>query len=355
MRQTILTLNPGSSSLKFALFDAETRPLLRGSFEKIRGTHSAKLHEMKRRLKGAQPSLVGVRIVHGGSFREAVAYTPAVEQRLKSLVPLAPLHQGAGLNLLRSIRQLYPRARRAVAFDTAFFVDLPAEAKQYAIPSSVARRYGIRRFGFHGLSHEWAMEQAALRLGKPVEQLKLITLHLGSGASAAAIDRGHPIETSMGLTPMEGLVMATRSGDLDPGIVFHLARAGWPIQRIESVVNSASGWKGIAGTSDFRELLVAAGLRKPDAGRKTIPASRRQAAGLALDMSVHRIVKYIGAYHALLGGADAIVCTGSIGAGSAPLRRILNDWLRPLGLPEALAIPTDEEALIARSVLRFLP
>jgi acetate kinase len=356
----ILILNAGSSSLKYALFDRTAQLVFRGSYENIRpGGYPGKLKDIVRLLMAAGESLgdialVGHRVVHGGHFREATLLSERSEQYLHGLVPLAPLHQKTDVEIIRLARKFFPEAKQAAAFDTAFFADLPDEAANYAIPQAVAKRYGIRRYGFHGLSHEWAMYQAALALKKPVSRLKLITLHLGSGASAAAIDRGQPIDTSMGLTPLEGLVMSTRSGDIDSGVIFHLARAGWTIRRIEELLTKKSGWYGVSGQADFRTVLAAAGIRTPGWRATTANKADRLRSGLAVDLAVHRIVKYLGAYQALLGGADALVCTGTIGSGNAAFRRILRDWVRPMGIAKIVVVASDEEALIARAVSRFL-
>jgi len=301
---------------------------------------------------------VGHRVVHGGpEFSEPVLVTPEVEADIERLELLAPLHNPANLRGIRVARELLPYRPHVVVFDTGFFSDLPPEAYTYAIDREVARDWQIRRYGFHGTSHDFVSHRAAEVVGRPYEELRQIVLHLGNGASASAIDRGRVVDTSMGLTPLEGLVMGTRPGDLDPGVLIHLVRdRGLSGEELSTLLNKNSGLKGMAGVGDFRELLRLADDGDADAA-------------LAYDVVVHRLRRYVGGYWALLGELDVITFTAGVGENLPRLRADALASLRTWGVevdPEAnasgsgarvvstpesrvtvLVVPTNEEFAIA--------
>ena len=284
---------------------------------------------------------------------------------IEELIPLAPLHNPANVTGIKVMRELLPDVPQVAVFDTAFHQTMPARAFHYALPAEFYRSYGVRRYGFHGTSHQYVAGEAARHLGRPLETLNLITLHLGNGASATAIERGRSIDTSMGLTPLEGLVMGTRCGDLDPAVHFYLARkTGRPFEEIEGILNKESGLKGICGVNDMREIQDRA--QGGDAQ-----------AELALEMFCYRVRKYIGAYYAALGSVDAIVFTGGIGENSAAVRTKSCEGLSALGITlderrnnadaggireiqaeegrvRILVIPTNEEHEIARQTVEVI-
>lgn len=308
-------------------------------------------------------SAIGHRVVHGGeAFTAPARIDDTVLAAIEKMTPLAPLHNPANLEGIKICRALNPKIPQIAVFDTAFHQTMPPAAYHYALPSSLYKEHGVRRYGFHGTSHQYVAQCAADYLKRPLQSLNLITLHLGNGCSAAAIKAGQSIDTSMGMTPLEGLIMGTRSGDIDPEIIFFLAReTGMTLNDIEAMLNKQSGLKGISGVSDMREVQQKA-------------AAGDQQANLALSMFTYRVKKYIGAYFAALGRVDAIVFTGGIGENSPEIRNLICTGLNALGIkpaPEAthqntpeistfhqsdkdvalLAIPTDEELAIARSCI----
>jgi len=258
---------------------------------------------------------IGHRVVHGGEyFSGPIQITPSVRETIEKLIPLAPLHNPANLEGINAFSKTYPDLLQVAVFDTAFHQTLPAHAYHYAIPLILKKKYAIRRYGFHGTSHSYVSKMAAKLLAKPIKSLNLITLHLGNGASAAAIQGGKSIDTSMGMTPLEGLMMGTRSGDIDPAIIPYLTRNGYDISEVDHLLNKESGLKGICGTNDMREIITLADKGNEDAK-------------LALEMFVSRIVKYIGGYAALLGNVDAIVFTGGIGEYAVKVREMVCEKL----------------------------
>jgi acetate kinase len=243
-----------------------------------------------------------------------------VLETIRDLIPLAPLHNPANLLGIEAARRVFPGVPQVAVFDTAFHQSMPAHAFTYALPYSLYALHHVRRYGFHGTSHLWVAKEAAAHLGKPLHLLHLITLHLGNGASAAAIRQGVSVDTSMGMTPLEGLVMGTRCGDLDPAILFYLRRVtGMPEGELEALLNKGSGLKGICGANDMREIL-----RMADHGEPL--------AQLALELYCYRVKKYIGAYFAALGRVDAVVFTGGIGENAAPIRKRCCQGLEGLGI-----------------------
>ena len=260
-------------------------------------------------------------MVHGGrKFSAPVLVDDAVLAAIKDLVPLAPLHNPANLAGIEVARAALPDVPQVAVFDTAFHHTLPEAAATYAIDRETAERYGIRRYGFHGTSHAYVSRRTAELLGRPYEQLNTITLHLGNGASACAVANGRSVATSMGMSPLQGLVMGTRSGDLDPTVIFHLRReGGLSVDEIDDLLNHRSGLLGLTGVNDMREVLErrAAGDR---------------AAELAFDVYCRRITGYVGAYYALLGRVDAITFTAGVGEHAAPVRAAALAGLDRLGI-----------------------
>jgi len=312
-------------------------------------------------LTASELSAVGHRVVHGGEiFYEPTLITDAVVESIDKLSTLAPLHNPANVTGIRSARELLPDVPQVAVFDTAFFHGLPDAAKTYAIDADIAAAHGVRRYGFHGTSHEYVSGRVSELLGGDPAAHNQIVLHLGNGASASAIRGGRAVDTSMGLTPLEGLVMGTRSGDLDPGILLHLARtAGLDIDGIDELLNRRSGIKGLSGVNDFRALF---GLI--DTGDA--------AARLAYDVYVHRLRRYIGAYLVELGRVDAITFTAGVGENNAQVRADALAGLQRFGIavdpvannakdraarrispPDSevtvFVVPTDEELAIARA------
>ncbi|WP_428623059.1 acetate/propionate family kinase [Sedimenticola sp.] len=390
---TILVINSGSSSIKYQLFNHQTQPLASGQLDRIGQAESR--HWLRWRdedgaaqywestgpaadhhralewvveqldasgaLDSRQPlTAIGHRVVHGGErFKQPVLIDESVMEAIRDMIPLAPLHNPANLEGIEVTRTLFPDLPQVAVFDTAFHQTMPSYAFRYPLPERFYRNYQVRRYGFHGTSHHYVAKQAAAYLRTPLEQLNLVTLHLGNGCSAAAIQAGTCIDTSMGMTPLEGLMMGTRCGDIDPALHFYLLReAGLSPEQLEKLLNKESGLKGVCGSSDMREVSKKA--RQGDADAR-----------LARAMFAYRIKKVIGGYYAALGRVDAIIFTGGIGEHDAALRQQICTGLEALGIrlsggeePTAgdaiqslheaeaaiklLVIPTDEELEIAR-------
>ncbi len=338
----ILVLNAGSSSLKYKLFEgAHLDTVMAGMVESIRpGGYREAILEMETSLKEhgmdslGDVDAIGHRVVHGGErFVESAVIDAEVVIAIEALIPLAPLHNPANLEGIRTARAHAPDVPQVAVFDTAFHQQMSPQAYRYALPKALYTEAGIRRYGFHGTSHAYVAHRAAEATGSELSKINLITLHLGNGASACAIRGGVSVDTSMGMTPLEGLVMGTRSGDLDPAILFYLVREkGYTFDQLDRLLNRESGLKGICGENDMRRIH--ARIAEGDAD-----------AALALEMFVYRIRKYIGAYVAVLGRVDALVFTGGIGQNDVVVReRILQDL--PFDIP-VLVVPTDEERAIA--------
>ncbi|MET0792384.1 MAG: acetate kinase [Polyangiaceae bacterium] len=386
--QAVLVINCGSSSLKFALIepdsgrvqhhglaerlgmpsadlvldDGESEALVSGA------DHGVALDRILERVKSERVAAVGHRVVHGGErFSESVLLDDAVVAQIDACTPLAPLHNPANLLGIREARARFPRVPQVAVFDTAFHHRMPPRAFQYAVPHEWYERYGLRRYGFHGTSHRFVAEEAAARLGRPLAELMLVTAHLGNGCSACAISGGQSVDTTMGLTPLEGLVMGTRSGDVDPNLHEFLAKqSGLGLAEITELLNKKSGLLGLSGTSnDMRTLLEA---RSGGDAR----------AALAIDVFCHRLAKAVLGLCAGLTRLDALVFTGGIGEHAAEIRAQTLSQLRILGAALdaslnadhgkhsngritqessgvlALVIPTNEELVIAREAARFL-
>lgn len=323
----ILALNCGSSSIKSALIDSARRRRLadvRREDVDASGFSEAVahvLHEMRARSAGhGEPDAIAHRIVHGGErFVRATQIDDTVLGEIEQLSDLAPLHNPPALAAVRQARAAYPQTPHIAIFDTAYHATLPRHAREYALPQDLRERLGIRRYGFHGISHSHVMHSVAAHVGAAPSELRIISCHLGNGASAAAIEHGRSVETSMGMTPLEGLVMGTRAGDLDPGVLVYVLQSGaLDVSTLDALLNKQSGMEGLTGTNDLREI------------------ERRAAAGdeqcrLALAIYAHRVRKYIGAYAAVMGGVDAIAFTGGVGENSAPMRAACLQRLEFLG------------------------
>jgi acetate kinase len=390
----VLVLNSGSSSLKYQLVRAATAEVLasgtverigepsgvithktpdgRASADRPFADHGAALVAVEDQFAEHGPDLaavgivaVGHRVVHGGpDFSDPVIIDDAVLAEIRDLSPLAPLHNPAAVAGIEAARVQFPVPHVAV-FDTAFFTGLPAEARTYAIPRELAEQNRIRRYGFHGTSHAYVSRTAAETLGRDLAELNQIVLHLGNGCSASAIRGGRAVDTSMGLTPLQGLVMGTRSGDVDPGLhTFLHNELGMTIADIDALLNKQSGLKGLSGVNDFREL-------------ERLRSGGDEAAQLAIDVYVHRLRHYLGAYAAILGRLDLVVFTAGVGENSARLRAAVLADLPVLGIAvdternemssreariissggssvTVMVVPTNEELAIARQALELV-
>ena len=387
----IFVLNCGSSSLKYKLYAMENEQVLaEGRVERIGQENAIITHQSqgKEKVSKTMPILehtvaireclnlltdpqqgviknvseidaVGHRVVHGGeSFSDSVLIDDRTKEILDSLAELAPLHNPANVTGIRAAEKIMPKTPQVAVFDTAFHSTIPSHAHLYAIPYTIYQRHKVRRYGFHGTSHKYVSQRAAELMGRDIADLKIISCHLGNGASIAAIAGGKSVDTSMGFTPLEGLMMGTRSGDIDPGAIFYIMRKeGLTLHEIDSMLNKHSGLFGIAGVSDMRDIEK--GIEEDDKLCK-----------LAFDIYEYRIRKYIGSYIAAMNGVDAIVFTAGIGENTPALRSQLVANLPYLGISineennkkrgedieistpdskvKVFVIPTDEELVIAR-------
>lgn len=387
MSTPVLLLNCGSSSIKYQVIDADSEAVVAsGIIQRIgeesgsldhkldgemvhvdRGfpNHARALTYLVRVFNAHGPDLhtikaVGHRTVHGGDkFRAPVVIDDQVIEDLRAISPLAPLHNPPGIAGIEAARDALPDVPHVAIFDTAFFASLPPEAYTYAVPSQLAKSHHVRKYGFHGTSHSYVSKRVAEFLGRDYSELKQIVCHLGNGASVSAIDRGVAVDTSMGLTPLAGLVMGTRSGDVDPGLHAFLGRElGLSLNEVDNLLNKKSGMLGLSGVTDFRDL------------RELIDEGD-EAAALALDVYCHRLLSYIGSYIAVLGGVDAITFTAGVGENDPIVRAKIVSRLGFIGatLDEAangvrsgqaraistadskvavLVVPTNEELAMAR-------
>ena len=391
----VLVVNCGSSSIKYQLYDISAqRAVAKGIVGNIGEEDSYLEHQVDEQVfrqaipiqnhrsgfdiiintllnkeRGVISEIsdvcaVGHRIAHGGSdFTESTLLTEDVVKKIEKIIPLAPLHNPANLLGVSEAKRLLPDVPHVAVFDTTFHQTMPPRAYLYALPYEYYEKYRIRRYGFHGTSCRYVSRQAAKLLGKPIENLKMIICHLGNGVTLAAVDGGKSIDTSMGFTPLEGLMMGTRAGDIDPGVIFHLYReSGLSIDQIDSLLNRESGLLGISGISnDMRKIVDEAN-------------NGNESCQLALDMFTYRIKKYIGAYAAALGGLDALVFTAGIGENSPLVREKICNGLEFLGISldnqvnknieeaeriisgkdstvQIIVIPTDEEQMIVLDTL----
>ncbi|MFE6895010.1 acetate kinase [Streptomyces sp. NPDC057694] len=372
----VLVLNSGSSSVKYQLLDmASHERLAVGLVERIgeetsRLKHTplaadGKAREQNRRIADHAEALnavadelaadglgldspelaaIGHRVVHGGlKFTEPTVVDDTVLAEIERLIPVAPLHNPANLTGIRTAMELRPDLPQVAVFDTAFHTTMPESAARYAIDVATADEHRVRRYGFHGTSHAYVSRKTAELLGKDPSEVNLIVLHLGNGASASAVRGGECVDTSMGLTPLEGLVMGTRSGDVDPAVIFHLMRVGkMSPDEIDILLNQKSGLVGLCGDNDMREIR-----RRIDEGD--------EAARLAFDIYIHRLKKYIGAYYAVLGRVDAIAFTAGVGENAAPVREAAVAGLEELGLAvdgELNSVRSDEARIISPEYAR---
>lgn len=342
MKKYILVFNAGSSSLKFELFDFQTlRSLYEYHFEEIgsdkMGEYTKKaFHMLQSFLHKGKIMKIGHRVVHGGAkYSKSTLISNKVIADIRKFSNLAPLHNPANLAVILACKKLFPKIPQVACFDTAFHHTIPEKAYLYALPRSLFKKYGVRKYGFHGLSHEYVFHEAQKKLGKSKTK-RTITCHLGNGCSLTAILDGKSVDTTMGFTPLEGIPMGTRSGDIDPGIIFFLARKGWKIQKIEHMLQHESGFKGMAGVSDVRTVL------------KKAKHGNRQAK-LALEIFCYRTAKAISGLTASLGGLDCLVFTGGIGEHAGNLRKKIVSMLPFHGF-KILVVPTDEEKHIVHLI-----
>lgn len=347
----VLVINSGSSSIKYKLFDMPQEFLIsKGIIEHIGEensriqNHQAGLKIILERIRDV--SLVGHRVVHGAEeFTEPVLIDNAVIRKIKQCSLLAPLHNPANLSGILACRKLLSGIKQIAVFDTAFHQTLPEYAYIYGLPYVYYKKFGIRKYGFHGTSHSYVALEAAKILKKPIKRLNLITCHLGNGCSITAVHRGKSIDTSMGFTPLEGLIMGTRCGDIDPALVTYIMRKEkLDVSQIEDVLNKASGLKGISGASNDMRVLE----EKARAGDYR--------AKLAKDIFIYRIKKYIGAYTAIMGGCDALVFTAGIGENQRSVRDGICDgtFSHLKEKPRVLVISTNEELMIARQAYSLI-
>lgn len=358
----VLVINSGSSSIKYQLIDVESNAeLIGGTLERVTD-HVQALKELLPELRAdknfLEPEAIGHRVVHGGErFSEPTLITPEVLAEIESLIPLAPLHNPGNLAGINACMEAFPETPQVAVFDTAFHQSMPASSFRFAIDTEVSKAHGLRKYGFHGTSFSYVTKAAAEFLGKEVKDTNLIILHIGNGASACAVKNGKSFDTSMGLSPLPGLVMGTRSGDIDPTVVFYLHReAGMSIQQIDEFMNKQSGLLGMAGSADMRDVL-ARSANDPKAKE-------------ALEVYAQRIRFYLGGYYSLLGEVDAVVLTAGVGENSVGFRELLFES-KPLGIEldpklneqansgprristdssaiKLLVIPTNEELEIAK-------
>ena len=369
----VLVINCGSSSVKYQVVDADTgTAAAQGKIERVGadgGTHAEAMARILADNAHLTIDAVGHRVVHGGAkFHQACVIDDEVLSAIEACVPLAPLHNPKNLAGIAAAREKLPSVPHVAVFDTAFHARMPRRSRTYAIQPELAEAHGIRRYGFHGTSHQYVAERAAEYLGRPLNELRLISCHLGNGASACAIEFGHSTDTSMGMTPLEGLVMGTRSGDLDPGVVLKLA-AELGIEEADRLLNRDSGLAGLSGHgNDLRDIQARA-------------AAGDDRARLALSVFAHRVRKYVGAYAAAMGGVDAVILTGGIGENSAEMRHRILQRLDFIGLclhedknddakvshdapvfdistdsarVRALVVATNEELMIARETAKLV-
>lgn len=366
MKKRILVLNCGSSSVKYALFDRNEKEHIRGIVERI-GTkvkdHKTAIKNILNKLiqKNYLSSLqdiaaVGHRVVHGGDITKSVVVTKSVMNAIKKAATLAPLHNPHNIEGIKAIQHLLPTIPNIAVFDTAFHTTIPAYAATYALPFALSKKYNIKRYGFHGISYQYICEELKKKYGKLPS--RLLVCHLGNGSSICAIKNGKSVDTSMGFTPLEGLMMGTRCGDIDPGVIFHIARMRKECRDMDEILNFKSGLKGIANRNDMRDIWKR--------------AKRNSLAKLALHMYCYRLQKYIGAYTGVLGGIDALVFTAGIGEHAWYVRERVCTDLRYLeifldhgrnkenkeiisqGRTKVYVLHTNEERMIAREVQRLL-
>ncbi len=382
----ILVLNCGSSSLKFSLFDDLLNEVIKGIFERI-GSHNSFCDFKKERIEQIFDThkdaliflfnkftkvginiddikIIGHRVAHGGNNNDSILVDYKVIEGMKAVNNLAPLHNPIQMSVVEACMELFPNIKNSLSFDTAFHHTIPDFAYTYAIPIELSEKYSIKKYGFHGLSHEFVLNEYANKTGKSIDELNLIICHLGSGASICAIKNGKSIDTSMGFTPLEGLVMGTRSGDIDPSIPIFLARnEGMDLDEIENMLNKRSGLMGLTGMQnvDMREILYLADYPVSDFDGSYLNEKftfedlvlLKKRCKLAIDVFVYRIKKYIGSYYFILGKVDAIIFTAGIGERSEVIRDLIIKDL-PIGDTKVEVIATNEEKMIAMEASQFI-
>ncbi|MFH1582481.1 MAG: acetate/propionate family kinase [bacterium] len=331
----ILVLNCGSQSIKYKVFNKKLKVLKKGKFSlENQKEYAIVLNRELRKMTNIEK--VCHRVVHGGEkFREPIKVDKKSLMELKKYNKLAPLHNPYNLLGIETSLKVFPEAKQIAVFDTGFYKDIPEKAYLYALPELLNNKYGFRRFGFHGISHEYAAKEGAKKIGRKFQSLNIISCHLGGGSSVTAIKKGKVIDTSMGFTPLEGVVMMTRSGNIDPGVILQLGKE-LSFKKLDNILNRQSGVKGISGSSEMLEVL-----RRVKRGDKK--------AKLALDVFVYSIQKYIGSYYAILGGGcDLLIFTGAIGVGSAKIRSMITKGLNILKDTKVISVKPDEELMIAK-------
>ena len=338
----IFALNCGSSSLKSAVIDTDRRchvvdvRVQQLETATLPATVGRVLQQLRERSRHhGPPGAIAHRVVHGGErFVQPTRIDDDVLAQIEGLSHLAPLHNPPALAAIRRAREVYSQTVHIAVFDTAYHATLPAQAREYALTADLRRRFGIRRYGFHGISHAHVMHAVAAELKVEAERLRIVSCHLGNGASVAAIEHGRSVDTSMGMTPLEGLVMGTRAGDLDPGILLELIRSGsFDGEKLDDLLNHRSGLIGLTGTNDMREIERRAGQGDEDCRR-------------ALALYAYRVRKYIGAYAAVMGGVDVIAFTGGVGENSSEIRQACVERLEFLGA-RIVVVRADEEFAMA--------
>lgn len=349
-RNTILVINSGSSSIKYSLFEGKSfKLILKDTIEDIGSLSSVKNHHQgiekvfsdieKNGVNTGNIAGVGHRVVHGGErFTEPVIINKRVINAIRKNIKLAPLHNPANLEGITACRKFLSKVKQVAVFDTSFHQTIPPYVYLYGLPYKFYKKDRVRRYGFHGTSHQYVALEAAKKLKRPLNKLKLITVHLGNGCSISAVDKGKSIDTSMGFTPLEGLIMGTRSGDLDPAIIFYLERHNnLKIEEIDELLNKKSGLLGVSGVdNDMRKV------------KKAAPKNKK--AKLAVEMFIYKIKKYIGSYVAALDGCDSVVFTAGIGENNPDLVKKSTQGLGKFlkKKPKVLIIPTNEELMIAK-------
>jgi acetate kinase len=362
----ILVINSGSSSLKYQVIDVDSdQSLLSGTVERVEN-HEAAFSQMLEKLNESEisPGALAHRVVHGGDkFSKPAVITRAVEKTIEELIPLAPLHNPGNLAGIQAGERAFPDLKQIAVFDTAFHQSMPESSYRYAIDVDLAKRLGVRKYGFHGSSHSYVSRKAAEFLGIQISDFNAVVLHLGNGASVCAVKSGQSFDTSMGLTPLAGLVMGSRSGDIDPAVIFYLIREGkLSVDEVDELLNKKSGLLGLAGVSDFRD--IAGKARSGD-----------RAAQLAIAVFIERARQYLGGYLARLGRVDAVIFTGGIGENNPSVREQICADMGELGISLAsssnqeqsrqirkisdgriavLVVPTNEELEIATQAAELI-
>ena len=371
----VLTINAGSATLKMAVFDKSFKKILSAQAEKI-GQPGSWLEidynnnnqKVMKKLVNHQTALrailnlvdkdvlnniykVAHRVVHGGEYYSSpVLIDKKVIKNIEKLSNLAPLHNPKNLAAILTAQDILPKAKHFALFDTAWHQTIPAKAYTYALPKKINDKYNIRKYGFHGLSHQYCVLEAAQKLKKPVDKLNLITVHLGSGASITAVKNGQSIDTSMGFTPLAGLTMGTRSGDIDVGIILYLLDQGFSKIQLDKMLNFDAGIKGLFASQDMRDVLTTAGYKIPSYKKPTNLKATKKQAQLVLDIFIYNVLKYVHIYLGVLKKVDAIVFTGGIGERNADIRNLI--LKNSIYKGKSLVVRANEELMMAKLILK---